>query len=251
MGTGIIASSRLRSVDALQQLRNTCVFYANYEVFNNNQNTPQVGGGIITTSRNSVIDGIIGNGITSETSCNFSTSEALAFNMHDGLGNDRKFLYSCWVKLDNTLGNQVIISFGNNADRQFRIVINQNNRTGSIFSLDLRDTSQGKRLRKYIPSSLIPTNEWAHLAVAYNGDKNNVQMDFWINGVKHEAFDDSDSFTYSGMSANPKILNIGSTGMTGYTPLKGVKDEDGFFITTPTQKIIDTLYNNGSGIQLF
>jgi hypothetical protein len=123
------------------------------------------------------------------------------------------FTISSWVRVSNVAVSQTIIGKRENVAQYWALfVMNQQ------FTFVLRDTN-GDDLRVVVNDVPLTDNQWYHVTVTYDGSKDAVGANIFIDSVNQPLTTVSDTFTTT--CSNNAILGIGATFSASALPLIG------------------------------
>ena len=179
-----------------------------------------------------VASGIINSGRGAFSNSNyFSNDNVMDFN------GDSDFTFSTWMyKVSDPSGDERIINFGGlDTDNFFGNV-----QVGSDGKMDYRIVGGGGGYTMTILDKTIPSTEWFHLVITYDGSTSTGEM--FIDKVSQG----TDTYTSTGETTATKVA-IGSTwGVLGAS--WGYIDEIGIWSRVLTSDEIEALYNDGDGL---
>jgi len=253
MNISIIAASRLRAVNALQELKNACRIYMTLD--NSSRNgliiTPEKGNGTISSSASNSATGVINQGALIDTVSKILLGNA-NMNTNNGLINSNVFSFSFWRKpyvSPNASGNFELMALDNSSMNYSSYMNNNSTLDIGIATRATNGAANNYRINSYALSSGLQSG-FNHIYGHYNTSNNESKL--FVNGVEQTSFTIFSLGSQNTVSGNA-LVRVGSHSVINNSfILKTAIDEVGFFYgIEATQERANILYNSGNGLQLF
>jgi hypothetical protein len=230
--------------DLLQDIRDSCTFYADFNSWSLNVFTPQVGVGTLNRPNNNSVSGQFGLGVGNFDLTNKLITSNKTLNNSSILKPQNDFYISFFLNRTDTTSSY-IFSMGE-ASNSLNYYVNV---FGSKIVFGLVQNINGNSSNSTGLAYDIPSG---NSIIQLYRDKDDDSFHCYVNGVKktvQDSFAGGVDISGEYPSGNP-LLRIGMD-FSNNRKLPATIDTLCFFEAKLTQEIVNIHYNNGNGVQLF
>jgi len=200
-------------------------------------------GGVQVNTTNAVF----GNAVSFDGSNDFvNITDSDLFSFTDGLGTDKPFSISTWIRMYGFSTAQVLISkYTDNTADEYEFIW-----SGDVLFLEIGDGDTTGTIARGAPfTSGDYLDEWVHVTGTYSGNENESGLKIYLDG---ERADDqtSNQGSYTGMTNTTSPVRLGVRFVSGalQLPFEGTLDEVMIFNRTLEAEEIKELFIEGRAL---